>query len=113
VAPETLEAALHDELDRLTADGPTDDDLERVRNLHASRISGSLERISERADRLSMYTCLFDQPERINDEISRYSAVDAGRVQEAMGSWIRPENRVTLTYIPAETDTEPAAEDAA
>jgi predicted Zn-dependent peptidase len=113
VAPETLEAALHEELDRLTADGPTDADLERVRNLHASRISGSLERISERADRLSMYACLFDEPERINDEISRYSAVEAGRVQEAMRSWIRPENRVTLTYIPAETDAEPAAEDAA
>jgi predicted Zn-dependent peptidase len=108
VSPETLESALHTELDRLTADGPTDDDLERVRNLHASRISGSLERIGERADRLSMYTCLFDEPERINEEIARYAAVDAARVREAMSSWIRPENRVTLTYIPAETETEPA-----
>jgi len=114
VAPETLEAALHAELDRLTADGPTDDDLERVRNLHASRISGSLERIGERADRLSMYTCLFDDPERINQEIDRYASVDGGRVRQAMSSWIRPENRVTLTYIPAETGTEPAeTEDAA
>jgi predicted Zn-dependent peptidase len=114
IAPETLEAALLAELDRLTADGPTDDDLERVRNLHASRISGSLERIAERADRLSMYACLFDEPERINDEIPRYAAVDAPRVRDAMSSWIRPENRVTLTYVPAETEAEPATtEDAA
>ena len=105
VAPETLEAALHAELDRLTTDGPTNEDLERVRNLHASRISGSLERISERADRLSMYACLFDAPERINQEIPRYAAVDATRVKGAMASWINPDNRVALQYVPAEPVT--------
>jgi predicted Zn-dependent peptidase len=112
VDPASLEAALQVELDRLTADGPTDADLERVRNLHASRISGSLERISERADRLSMYTCLFDAPERINEEIGRYADVDAARVQEAMRSWIHADNRVALQYVPAEPVTQ-AEEEAA
>ena len=103
VAPATLEAALWAEVDRLTADGPTDDELERVRNMHAAGVESSLERISERADRLSMYACLFDQPERINTEVSRYDAVDAGRVREAMNASLRPDNRVVLTYLPAES----------
>ena len=72
VEPETLEAATLAEIDRLAADGPTEADLERVRNLHAAHAAGALERISERADRLSMYTCLFDEPERINTESSRW-----------------------------------------
>ena len=69
VTTETLEAATLAELDRLATDGPTDLDLERVRNLHAAHVAGAHERISERADRISMYTCLFDEPERINTEI--------------------------------------------
>ena len=102
VANETLEAATLAEIDRLASEGPTDVDLERVKNLHAAHTAGSLERISERADRLSMYTCLFDEPERINTETSRWEAVDAGRVSEALSSTLRSDNRVTLTFVPAE-----------
>ena len=102
VSNETLEAATLAELDRLAADGPSDADLERVKNLHAPHAAGALERISERADRLSMYTCLFDEPERINSESSRWDAVDAERVSEALRASLHPDNRVTLTYVPAE-----------
>jgi len=103
VPVEQLESSLLAEIDRLGSGGPTADDLERVRNLHASRSASALERISERADRLSMYTCLFDEPERINTEVSRYAAVDATGVAEAVRSAITADNRVTLTYVPAES----------
>jgi zinc protease len=102
VAHEDLEAALWAEVDRLTADGPGDEELERARNLHAAGVESSLERISERADRVSMYACLFDQPERINTEVSRYLAVDSERVRAAVAASLRPDNRVVLTYLPAE-----------
>jgi zinc protease len=97
-----LEGSLLAEIDRLAEGGPTDADLERVRNLQASRTASALERIGERADRLGQYACLFDQPERINTEVSRYAAVDAARVTEALRSSITEDNRVTLTYVPAE-----------
>jgi predicted Zn-dependent peptidase len=102
VTPEALEAALHVELDRLAADGPTEAELERVRNLNAAHTAAALERISERADRLSMYTCLFDEPERINEEVARYARVAAADVVAALGETVRRDNRVTLTYVPAE-----------
>jgi predicted Zn-dependent peptidase len=103
VGHEALEAALFAEVGRLTADGPSDDELERVRNLHAANVESSLERLGERADRLSMYACLFDQPERVNTEVSRYLAVDAARVRAAMADTIRADNRVVITYLPAES----------
>jgi predicted Zn-dependent peptidase len=102
VAPETLEAAALAEIDRLAGDGPTDADLERVRNLHASHAAGALERVGERADRLSMYACLFDEPERINTETARWDAVDASRVAAAVAGSLRVDNRVALTFMPAE-----------
>ena len=106
---EALEAALFAQVDRLAEEGPSDAELERVRNLHTASVESGLERIGERADRLSMYACLFDQPERINSEVSRYLAVDAARVREAMAASIRPDNRVVLTYIPAESGEDAAA----
>jgi len=102
VTPETIETATLAEIDRLASDGPSDADLERVRNLHAAHAAGALERISERADRLSMYACLFDEPERINREVARYAAVDGARVSAALRESVRADNRVTLTYVPAE-----------
>ena len=81
-----------------------------LRNLHAAAVESSLERIAERADRLSMYACLFDEPERINTEVSRYWAVDADRVRRAMADTLRPDNRLVLTYLPAEA---PGSEEAA
>ncbi|HET6746203.1 MAG TPA: pitrilysin family protein [Candidatus Limnocylindria bacterium] len=102
VSHEQLEAALSAEIDGLADTLASDEELERVRNLHAAAVESSLERISERADRLSMYTCLFDEPQRINTEVSRYVAVDAERVRAAMRETLRRENRLVLTYLPAE-----------
>ena len=101
VEHKALQAALWAEMDRLATDGPAEVELERVRNLHAAVVESDLERMSERANGLSQYTCLFDQPERINTELSRYAAVDAARVREGMAASIRPDNRAVLTYLPA------------
>ena len=108
VEHQVVEQALLTEIDRLTDEEPATVELERVRNLHAASVESSLERISERADRLSMYTCLFHEPQRINAEVSRYAAVDGQRVQAAMKATLRPDNRLVMTYLPAEgPDREP------
>ncbi|MEK6192056.1 MAG: pitrilysin family protein [Chloroflexota bacterium] len=106
---DTLEAQLLDDVARLATDGPTDDELARVRTLHAAAAEQGLEQVGERADRLSQYACLFDRPEMVNTEIERYDAVTAGQVRQAMADRAGADNRLVLTYIPAED----AAEDAA
>jgi predicted Zn-dependent peptidase len=108
---ELLERELFTEMDRLRQDGPSEEELERVRNLQAASTESSLERLAERADRLSMYTCLFDEPERINAEVSRYAAVDADAVRRVMAETLRDDNRVVLTYLPL-PDVEEAAPEA-
>jgi predicted Zn-dependent peptidase len=109
VDPAELESAMVAEVDRLAADGPSEEELERVRNLHAAAVESSLERISERADRLSMYACLFDEPERINTEVSRYLVVGADRIRAAMADTLRADNRLSLTYLPGEPPVAAAA----
>jgi zinc protease len=101
-----LEAALLGEIDRLAADGPGEAELERVRNLHTASIESALERLGERADRISMYASLFDDPERINAEVERYRGVDAGGVRHEMADTLNGENRLVLTYLPGEPPSE-------
>ena len=115
VDPADLEAATLAEVDRLAADGPSEAELERVRNLHAAAVESSLERIAERADRLSMYACLFDEPERINTEVSRYLTVGPDRIRQAMADTLRADNRLSLTYLPGEPElaATPGAEEVA
>ena len=110
VEVERLESRLHELVGELAESGPGAEELDRVRNLHAAGVESSLERLAERADRLSMYACLFDDPSQIATEVSRYTAVDPARVTNLMGDVLREDNRVVLTYVPTD---EPAAEEAA
>jgi hypothetical protein len=56
-----------------------------------------------------MYACLFDEPERINTEVSRYLAVGADAVRTAMAQTLRPDNRLSLTYLPGSPEVAAAA----
>jgi len=104
-----LEAQLLDDIGRLATDGPADDELARVRTLHAATVESSLEQVGERADRISQYACLFDRPEMVNTEIERYDAVTAEQVRQGMADRTAADNRLVLTYIPAEDIAEDAA----
>jgi predicted Zn-dependent peptidase len=105
-----LETELLAEVDRLAADGPAEEELARVRTLHAAAVETGLEQLGERADRISQYACLFDDPGLVNSEVARYDAVDAARVRAVMAERAGADNRLVLTYVP---DEEADAEDAA
>jgi predicted Zn-dependent peptidase len=59
-----------------------------------------LQKVSERADQLSMLTTYFDQPELINTEMDRYRAVTADDVRRLVAEHLTADNRVVLTYVP-------------
>jgi predicted Zn-dependent peptidase len=122
VAVERVEAALHEELELLGRELITDDELARARALIETEELGGLSRVEERADRLSMYATLFDDPELINRMLPRYLSITPEQIQSVAAETFRADNRVVLTYLPelppAETasrdDAEPAeASDAA
>jgi predicted Zn-dependent peptidase len=95
-----VEAALHEELERVGRERVSDDELERARALIESDELGALARVEERADRLSMYATLFDDPDLINRMLPRYLAVTAERIRSVAAEVFRPDNRVVLTYLP-------------
>ena len=111
VQPSRVEAALHEELARIAAEPVTDDELERARALIESDELGALGRVEERADRLSMYATLFDDPDLVNRMLGRYLAVGADDIRAAARAVFRPDNRVVLTYVPERPPADSAALD--
>jgi predicted Zn-dependent peptidase len=100
VPVERVEMALHEELERLGRETITADELARARALIESEELGGLSRVEERADRLSMYATLFDDPDLINQMLPRYLGVTAEQIRAVAADVFRPDNRVVLTYLP-------------
>ena len=97
---ETCEEAFVEQLERLTSNLVTDDELARARALIEASELGALGRVEEVADRLSTFAALFDRPEMINEQLPRYLAVTADDVLSVARDVFRPDNRVVLTYVP-------------
>ena len=108
ISVDRVEAAFHEELERLAVEPVSDDELARARALIEADELAGLQRVEERADRLSMYTTLFDRPALINEMLGRYLAVTPEAILEVVAATFRPDNRLVLTYLPdtpsAETD---------
>ena len=70
VSVDRVEAALHEELERLAVEPVSADELARAFALIEADELGALQRVEERADRLSMYATLFDDPGLINEMLA-------------------------------------------
>jgi predicted Zn-dependent peptidase len=100
VDPAVVEAAFEEELDLLGREPVTEDELARAHALIETYELEALQRVDERADRLSSYATLLDDPDMINRQLGRYLAVGAKEIQAVAAEVLRPENRVVLTYVP-------------
>ena len=108
-----VEAVLIEEIERLATELVSDDELARAKALTEADELGALQRVEERADRLSMYATLFDDPGLINRMLPRYLAVTPEGIRDVAAAVFRPDNRLVLTYRPEGFDADAAANPAA
>ncbi|HVM30917.1 MAG TPA: pitrilysin family protein [Candidatus Limnocylindrales bacterium] len=101
---EAVERLYLEELERMGREPVSEDELARARALIESGELGALGRVEEVADRLSMYTALFDRPEMINEQLPRYLAVEPEQIRAACAEIFRADNRVVLTFVPEVVD---------
>jgi predicted Zn-dependent peptidase len=100
VTVEELEAGLHEETMALASADQRD--VERAVHLMETAELSMLQQVGERADQLSMFASLFDDPGRINTELDRIRAVRPEDVRAFAEAYLVPSNRGVLTYVPAE-----------
>jgi len=95
-----VEEAFIEELERVAREPVTPDELARAHALIEADELGTLQRVEERADRLSMYATLFDDPGLIDRMLPRYLAVTPADIVSVAAQVFVPDNRLVLTYLP-------------
>ena len=98
VDTDTLEADVCAELTAFADAGPTDVQLEAVRAQAERGWLSSLAGKDERADLISHYACLHDDPGYINTFLDRLARITAEDVRAAADRWLRPQSRAAVVY---------------
>ncbi len=104
--PETSAAKLEEEVERaidlVHREGVVEEEVKRAVALIETDLVAALQSAGERADRLSMFATYFGKPELINEQVDRYRAVTARRVNELISERFGRDNRASLVYVPRE-----------
>jgi predicted Zn-dependent peptidase len=96
--PAELEAAMSEELEALSE--AEQSEVDRAIALTETDLVRTLERVSERADLLSMFDLYFDDPGRLNSELDRLRAVSVDQIRAFAGDRLGPDNRAVVVYEP-------------
>jgi zinc protease len=96
--PETLERALVEEIEGL--ESVTQGELDRAVAMSETQLVREIQHVGNRADLLSMFDSIFDDPARLNSEVERMRSVTKDQVRELVGEYLGGDNRAVLTYIP-------------
>ncbi len=105
VSPEKLEHAVFEELGSLS--DASDEEVARAISLIEARHLVDLQKMDNRADLLSQFTTLFDDPARLNTELDRLRAITPAQVRDFAGRFLGPDKRALIWYLP--TGAQPAA----
>jgi predicted Zn-dependent peptidase len=96
--PDQLTGALVEELEGLSS--VSQEELDRAVALTETHLLRRIQRTGERADLLSMFDQIFDDPARLNSEVDRVRAVTRAQVRDFASQYLGPDNRALLTYLP-------------
>ncbi len=98
IALDQLEADLTAEVDRLGAEGPTEQELRRAKAQYERHWLHELARVDSRADALGEYATLHGDPGLINSRTAEIEAVTLDDIADAVQRWFRADQRSTLSY---------------
>lgn len=95
-----IEAAIDEELERLSADGPSPEELERAQAQLEREWLDRLSTVAGRADELCRYAVLFGDPQLAFAAVGRILDITAAEVKTVAAARLRPDNRAVLAYEP-------------
>jgi predicted Zn-dependent peptidase len=102
VSAEELEEGLSEVVGSLITEPVTEEELARAKALLTTAWWRQMSTVYGRADTLGRYTTQFGDPSTAAYRLPQWLAVTADDVTEAAAYTLKPESRVTLTYLPEE-----------
>jgi len=96
---------IFDEIERIAADGPTEAEMEKLRNSLCNDAVRGRQSTMYRAQRIAEFALYDSDPHLVDSELDHYLALTADDIKNAVARHVNVDNRVVLDIIPA-----PAAE---
>jgi zinc protease len=114
VDPQRLIKEISEEVAKISATAPADDELERAKNSQEADFLTGLEPTLSRAIQLAKYDVQAGDPDYFAKDLARARAVTTAQVQAAARTYLKPTARVVLTINPGKKPVEaPAGKPAA
>jgi zinc protease len=98
-----LERVILEEIDKLAAGGPTDDELARGRVHAETQFVLRLQTVGGfggKSDQLNAYNVLLGDPDYFGRDLARYQLVTGQSLQEAVARYLGPDRRITMSVVP-------------
>src|SRR5207302_874314 len=98
-----LERAMLEEVARLAAEGPTDDDIVCGRVQAEAQFMFRLQTVGGfggKSDQLNAYNVFVGDPGYFDRDLKRYQDVTRTSIQQAVMRYLDPRRRVTLSLVP-------------
>lgn len=101
-----LRSAMDEEIGRIAEEGPTDDELARVKAGAQVAFLAALERLATKADLLARYTTFLGDPDRLGEDWARFRRVSPDDVRRVAREYLLAP-RIELLYGASPSDGEP------
>lgn len=100
VDPAAVEKAVYEELDKVSAQGVTDQELEKAKNILLARFYRQMKTISGKANTLGTYEVFFGDYHKLFDAAEQYNKVTKEYVQRVAKQYFTAKNRSVATLVP-------------
>jgi zinc protease len=98
-----LERAILEEIARLAAEGPTDEEIERGRVQAEAQFMFRLQTVGGfggKSDQLNAYNVFLQDPAYFDRDLQRYQVVTKSSLRASVNAYLDPARRVTLSIVP-------------
>jgi zinc protease len=96
-----IRAQIFEEIKRIAGDGPTDAEMEKLRNSLCNDAVRGRQSTMYRAQRLAEFALYDSDPRLIDSELDQYLSVTAEDIRQAVVRYMDVTNRVVLDILPA------------
>jgi len=97
----TIREQIFDEIQRISTEGPTEAEMEKLRNSLCNDAVRGRQSTMYRAQRLAEFALYDSNPHLVDSELDHYLAVTADDIKNATARYVNVDNRVVLDIIPA------------
>ena len=98
---EKIREQIFDEIKRLATDGPSEAEMEKLRNSLCNDAVRGRQSTMYRAQRLAEFTLYDSQPGLVDSELDHYLKISAEDIRQVVARYMDVPNRVVLDIVPA------------